>query len=273
MLVWGVCVLLSGCTTTPTFKHLPPVVSVVNLCGPELRGSYGCQGVLVGTRLLTCIHVFLEERAPFPPTHVLVDWFPLNVASTFTGDVGLVRQLPWTHPSRTEFLTNDWAALEVNEIPGHPASPNFEWDRGRPCRGGETLWAFKVHSNAGEKSVTCQPLQVVTPTENNVVPPELIATISLKQVDTAGYSGSFVGRYHEDRLVWEFVGILVAASPEILTTASHRKLDKPLEINWVIRPPAHAVEWLLHQDAKASAQDLPAPEAPSAPHSRAFAPG
>lgn len=271
LLAWGVCVVLSGCATTPAFNRLPPVVAVVNPCGPEFRESYSGQGVLVGRRLLTSLHVFLQGGAPFPPTHVFVDWFPLDVTSCFHGDDGQVRQLPWTHPSRTEFLTQDWAALEVDEIPGRPASPDFDWDHGRPCRGGETLWAFKVHPNAGNKTVTCQPLQVIAPAANSEFSPELIATISLKQVDTAGYSGSFVGRYLEDRGVWEFVGILVAGSQETLVGASPETKSKSLEVTWVIRPPARAVEWLLRLDTKSDAPVSSASDAPSTWYSAAIA--
>lgn len=271
LLAWGVCVVLSGCATTPAFERLPPVVAVVNPCGPEFRESYSGQGVLVGRRLLTCLHLFLQGGAPFPPTQVLVDWFPLDVTSSFHGDDSQVRQLPLTHPWRTEFLTQDWAALEVDEIRGRPASLDFEWDHGQPCRGGETLWAFKVHSVAGKKSVTCQPLQVVTPARTNEVPPELIATISPDHVNTSGYSGCFVGRYHEDRCVWEFVGLLVAGSQETRVNTSQSMSNKSLEILWVIRPPARAVEWLLQLDTKADAPASSASDAPSTCYSAAIA--
>lgn len=226
-------VLMSGCVGTQ-IDVAPPCASVRGLSQDPDRTFRG-QAVMVGNRLLTAGHTFAQEGNDFPPNRIQLNNTVTEVRSPRHGDPETIRRLyhPDHAPTPAE-LAQDWVAFEVEPRAALSVTPWLQGD-GKTSPG-EILYGVRMDTETGDPTYTVVPLKVVRPDSEELLSQGLIPVTSARGRNLKGWSGCFVGRFHQETQQWELTGILICSRQE------EKGGSKSLHI--VLRPPAEALEWL-----------------------------
>ncbi len=226
-------VLVSGCAGS-RIGVAPPCASVQTPSPSDPAKMYRGQGILVGNRLLTAGHTFLQEGSPFPPNEILVNGRLTWVRSLRHGNIDTVRALYGRDGSLnpSDYL-EDWVTFEVEQSASHSAA---EWSVGNgKVVPNETLYAVRVDIVRGRAVLNSAPLTVVKPDSDRVLDERLIFVTNPLKDSLNGWSGCFVGRFDERLQRWEVLGILICGQSEKGGFSA---------FHIVLRPPASVLEWL-----------------------------
>lgn len=215
-------------------RTAPPVVPI-RIDGAAGQASGHGQGVLVGSRLLTALHVLtgLHER-PIAPRWMRVGGAHTRASLHASGDLGVVESL--YRPSvRTPLIGvgQDWAALELDSLcpVGDVVSFGIAPTAWTP---GECVYAVRADFEGGVIRHRYHALFVLDCSFNEPVPEGLTMLGDPTGVDLSGWSGCFVGRYHADSGHWDMLGIYACRTDE-----------DGRALHGVLRPPEAALAWLM----------------------------
>jgi hypothetical protein len=237
--VFALLLALTACRARPEFENPPPCVPLV---GPgEVRG----QAIWINRRALTAAHVLTYGGAEFPPARVVLNGDPTPIVLYQSGNPGVLP--PGGTPRMwTEDCAEDWAAFEVM-LSAPRWSPLLAG--GGKLQPGETLWVLAFDPDALDGTrpkllasrLIVRPAPAIRGADGRKRPLDPRVIVAWGQCPK-GFSGGFVGRYHADKGRWEYVGHLAATG-----SVNGR------ELNFVVRPPAEVVAWLLEGQAEPDA--------------------
>jgi hypothetical protein len=193
---------------------------------------------MVGNRELTAAHTFAQEGLPFPPTRILVNGQMTAVDTPHHGERDAIARLydPSIFPTAGDFL-EDWVVFEVQPCAALSVPPWLAGD-GR-VQPGDILYAVRVDIESGTASFEATPLIVVKSDIEELHHERLVFVTSPKRENLKGWSGCFVGRYHDNLRQWELTGILIC-------TKDKQEGDSR-SLHVVLRPSTAVLDWLTGQ--------------------------
>lgn len=221
-------ILAAGCAgcTTVDIRSVPPsaVLMVLDADGGVQAG----QGVWIEDRVLTALHVLLDEDWT-APTSIVVGGYPVRFQVEASGDPELLNNEP--APDGSDDLVRraeDWAALKL-EGAAHRGGAAVLPGRGG-AKPGETLYMVGADVQNGEREIRAVRLRVPRAVKASVPLPSSVSFARLPRMrDWRGWSGSFVGRYDEARDEWEFVGLAAAQHVDARHTGLYIAIVRPPE--------------------------------------------
>lgn len=230
---------LFGCEQTRSrgVSFLPPaVVAVETVPGPD-GVSYAGQGVQVGSRVLTALHVFAWGK-DYPPNLLLVNGCHAKVGFPKWGKLEEVRTVytPGT-PLVFSRLLQDWACFEILSSPptGNLAAPVVP--SRRDVYPGEELYACRYHPDTQMYEFVL--LSVGRVRSEDQVPQDLVLVWGPRNRDLAEWSGCFVGRFDGETSTWELVGIYLGENP------TEKGEGSSADYHYVLRPGTESLSWLF----------------------------
>ncbi len=233
--VLAITSIIGGCGSFDPATD-PPCASVRVRDAVDRGGAYRGQGILAGSRFLSAGHIFVQNDAAFPPGEIIVEGRAHTVSASIHGDMAVVRRLYGPGRSRhLNELLEDWVCFEWEA--DAEARP-IEWDVGDgTVRASDSLYAVRADVLNGSREFESMALTVLAVDADEPVPSGVVFVRTPPRVRLAGWSGSFVGRYHPESLRWEFVGIFIAS----------KDADDSSKYAIVLRPPENAIRWLRRE--------------------------
>ncbi|TVQ63138.1 MAG: hypothetical protein EA378_02270 [Phycisphaerales bacterium] len=217
----------------------PGVASVIRP-NPD-GGGYAGTALVSGNRGLTAAHLFYikDDQLYEGPVYTRGAFAEARLISH-----GTVREA--SSAASSEFAESmrrwreDWAAYET--IGSEPA-PEAAWrPMGYRAHHGNRVYVVRSrYRRSGERREVAS-LRIIEPPSSarEDLPENVLIGIETRRGArlSAGWSGSFVGRYRTHDDTWEFVGIVVG-----------RLGNKYPHAFVIIRPPEEVIRWLLEGDA------------------------